>query len=375
MPTPLKTISDLATLIPGFSPKPAERKRRGQYLLLGGRNIKGGKLVRTDADSYVDGISRESFRRAIALPGDIVVSTLFDRRKLYVYTEDAPPAVINNSCAIIRSGKQSDYIISYLRTMEGERDFLEKASNATGGSIIPRLSIKDLANIQIPILPFPELERLGDARLEKATDSELLDLKAELKSKDAEIAKLKADQEETARFWQDRIRAVEEQLETNSLASRIKHGETATLEFKSSLRWNIRANRMDKNIENAVLKTVAAFCNTAGGELLIGVADNGDILGINHDGFPNSDKFLLHFRNLLLERIGADIVESIEYKMASLNEQLICHVICKPSKKEVWFRADSNSPWLFYVRLGPSSTELPTPKAVEYIRNHFDQGR
>src|SRR6266436_8435114 len=104
MMTQVKTIAELATVTPGFSPKPSERRKAGRYLLLGGRNIKNGKLITTDADSYVDTIDRERFRRAIAKLGDIIVSTLFDRRKLYRYGKDDPPAVVNNSCAIIRAG-------------------------------------------------------------------------------------------------------------------------------------------------------------------------------------------------------------------------------------------------------------------------------
>ena len=91
------------------------------------------------------------------------------------------------------------------------------------------------------------------------------------------------------RFYEDRLQAVREQLATDSLATRIKHGETATVEFKSNLRWNINAKKFDREIENAVLKTIVAFCNTAGGELLIGVADDGSVVGIEHDGFPNDD--------------------------------------------------------------------------------------
>jgi hypothetical protein len=56
---------------------------------------------------YVDDIDRESFRRAIAKSGDVIVSTLFDRRKLYLYDKNDPPAVVNNSCTIIRAGQQS----------------------------------------------------------------------------------------------------------------------------------------------------------------------------------------------------------------------------------------------------------------------------
>jgi hypothetical protein len=136
-----------------------------------------------------------------------------------------------------------------------------------------------------------ELRRLGDASIEHASGNELLATKRELESKDAEIQELRTENEVLVRFYEDRLRAVTEQLATNTLASRIRHGETASLEFKSSLRWNIKAEKFDKDIESSVLKTIAAFCNTAGGELLIGVADNGSVVGIAHDGFQNDDKF------------------------------------------------------------------------------------
>lgn len=214
MTTPLKKIADLATITPGFSPKPEERKKSGQYLLVGGRKIKDGRLITTDADSYIGEIDRESFRRAIAKPGDVIVSTLFDRRKLYLYDKDDPPAVVNNSCAIIRAGQESDYIISYLRSVQGVTDFLAKASKATGGAFIPRVSTKDLGAIEIPILPVEKLARLGDARIERASPKQLLELQQELESKNAEIERLRAGHEGVVRFYEDRLQAVKEQLAT-----------------------------------------------------------------------------------------------------------------------------------------------------------------
>src|SRR5262249_40672691 len=149
--------------------------------------------------------------------------------------------------------------------------------------------------------------------------------------------------ERRAQFQEDRIRAVTEQLATNSLASRIKHGETATLEFKSSLRWNIKAQKNDKEIENAVLKTIVAFCNTNGGELLIGVADDQTIIGIDHDGFANDDKFLLHLRGLLAERVVPTVAELVEFNTVGIDGKTVCHVSCKGSKrKEIWLRPDKN---------------------------------
>jgi len=373
MSNPLQTISELATVFPGFSPKPDERKRRGAYLLLGGRNIKGGKLVKTDKDSCIDEIDRESFRRAIARPGDIIVSTLFDRRKLHVYSSRDPHAVVNNSCAIIRSGEQSDYIVSYLRTIEGQKDFLGKASRATGGAFIPRLSVKNLAAIQIPMLPLQDLARLGDAEIEKSEQDGLLQLKKELVSKDGTINELKARYEEMERFYQNRIKTIEAQIAANDFASQIEHGETAHLEFKSTLRWNMHRKAFGKEIENEVLKTVVAFCNTNGGELLIGVADDGSILGVADDRFKNNDKFLLHLGNLLADRVLPSIVQFVDYEMVDIEAKSICRVKCKLSTREVWLKPDKNSPAQFFVRHGSSSTQLDGPEAVVYIRDHFDQ--
>jgi len=236
------------------------------------------------------------------------------------------------------------------------------------------LSTKDLGAIEIPILPVEKLARLGDARIERASTKQLLELQQELESKNLEIERLRAGHEGVVRFYEDRLQAVREQLATDSLVTRIKHGETATLEFKASLRYNIRANKMDKDIENSVLKTVVAFCNTKGGELLIGVADDKSIVGIEHDGFPNEDKFQLHLRNLLMDRIVPSVAEFVEFNMVTIEGNSICHVTCKQSKRqEIWLKPDKNGPELFYVRIGPSSTELQPRQAFAYIREHFEQ--
>src|SRR5690606_7134738 len=64
----------------------------------------------------------------------------------------------------------------------------------------------------------------------------------------------------------------------------IKRKESKTLEFKSTLRWSLKDdNQDDEGVTHAVLKTIAAFLNTEGGGLLIGVADDGSVVGIEHD--------------------------------------------------------------------------------------------
>ena len=82
----------------------------------------------------------------------------------------------------------------------------------------------------------------------------------------------------------------------------IKRGESKTLEFKSTLRWNLKEDRKDNRVTHAALKTIAAFLNTEGGDLLLGVADDGSVVGIERDGFDTNDKFMLHFAQVCPER-------------------------------------------------------------------------
>jgi type I restriction enzyme R subunit len=92
----------------------------------------------------------------------------------------------------------------------------------------------------------------------------------------------------------------------------IKRGESKTLEFKSTLRWSLKKERQDdKGVTHAVLKAIAAFLKTEGGDLLSGVADDGSIVGIEQDRFKTDDRFMLHLvqvvRNGLGDRAGTCI--------------------------------------------------------------------
>jgi hypothetical protein len=60
--------------------------------------------------------------------------------------------------------------------------------------------------------------------------------------------------------------------------------ESDTVEFKSSLRWSYQANKYDREMERVVVKTVAGFLNSyRGGNLIIGLDDKGEVLGLELD--------------------------------------------------------------------------------------------
>ena len=90
------------------------------------------------------------------------------------------------------------------------------------------------------------------------------------------------------------------------IKSLINKGESDRVEFKSTLRWNLKKERSEKGIEKAWLKSLVAFLNTDGGVLLVGVGDDGDILGTAADQFDNDDKYLLHVNNCIQQHIGLE---------------------------------------------------------------------
>ncbi len=152
----------------------------------------------------------------------------------------------------------------------------------------------------------------------------------------------------------------------------ISQGEGETIEFKSTLRWDLRQNKKNPAIEHAVLKTICAFLNSSGGDLLIGVADDGAIAGIEADNFANTDKFLLHLWTLIKTSIGKDASDYIATSLEKINTKTVCRVRCKPGR-EPFFLKQPGFGELFYIRIGPGSGNLDISEALKYIASHFSK--
>ncbi len=150
----------------------------------------------------------------------------------------------------------------------------------------------------------------------------------------------------------------------------IRDGEGDTAEFKSTLRWDIRAGKTNQAIERACLKTISAFLNSRGGVLLIGVRDDGSIEGIETDKFPNEDKFLLHLWTLIRTCLGRDFSPFIRTVLEKLEDKTVCLVFCQPSGRPVFLRQPGFDEEMF-IRIGPSSNALDISEALKYIRDHF----
>ena len=159
----------------------------------------------------------------------------------------------------------------------------------------------------------------------------------------------------------------------------IESGEDRFIEYKSSMRWNLRENKADKEIEKTILKTISGFSNADGGTLLIGVSDDGEVLGLQEDyntlKESNKDHFELHLKNIINSEIGnAFGVSNITITFPTIDEIEICMVEITPSNQPIYLEVrdrNGNKSKKFYVRSGNRTQELEIDQAAEYIKSHF----
>lgn len=164
-----------------------------------------------------------------------------------------------------------------------------------------------------------------------------------------------------------------EKDEKESLIQLIESGESFNLEFKSTIRMNLKTGEKDKRMEKAVLKSLVAFLNGDGGTLLVGVSDDGGIIGVDIEGFDNCDKMNLHIINLISSQIGDEFLPFIRFKEISFGqkengaEKMVVRFDCKPTSSPVFLKDGKSE--IYYVRSGPSSVEIMGSDLIKYVDN------
>lgn len=157
----------------------------------------------------------------------------------------------------------------------------------------------------------------------------------------------------------------------------IRKGESSTLEFKSTLRVDIRTQKAEKFIQHSVLKTLAAFLNSQGGTLLIGVDDNKNILGLSadFDSFSKPDKldeFQKFLDTLLANSIGNRFHRYLDVEFPEIEGKTICIIRVKTKAGDPVYIKNETGQELFYIRRLASTVDLPLSEATKYIREHWD---
>ncbi|QKK24726.1 GmrSD restriction endonuclease domain-containing protein [Rhizobium hidalgonense] len=179
--------------------------------------------------------------------------------------------------------------------------------------------------------------------------------------------------------WLEGLAETHAVAEKVSLEDMIAEGENEEVEFKQTLRWDIKLGTVNKELEGVIMKTIAAFANAHGGTLLIGVADNGEIAGLDNDykslNGGNRDKFELHLKTLIINTFGeAFAATKLKLAFPEVDEKEICRVEILQANKPIYIKlADKGGAAQdrFYVRNGNSSREMTGDQAITYIKERF----
>jgi predicted HTH transcriptional regulator len=171
----------------------------------------------------------------------------------------------------------------------------------------------------------------------------------------------------------------------------IAAGESEHTEFKSSLHHpygppspdlqRLQAQQAEKEIkkrlQKAITKTIAAFLNTNGGTLLIGVDDSGTVLGIEPDfgylskGKQNADEWMLTLKQAIITALGPEVWSAIHASLVRHEQRTVAVVHCPPRASETWLREDGAE--RFYIRASNATEELTGRSLVKYTREHWPE--
>lgn len=191
------------------------------------------------------------------------------------------------------------------------------------------------------------------------------------------------------------LQGLDEVRYASNVDALIGGGESDSIEFKSSLHQQYGPLPMDlqkrveqqllqpaqaqkevqKRLRTSVTKTIAAFLNTDGGTLLIGVGDSGTVLGIEPDfgylkqGSQDADGWLLSLKDVIIGALGPEVWSAIHASLVHHGQDMVAIVHCPPRTSETWHREDGGE--RFYIRTSNATHELQSSSLVRYIREHW----
>ena len=150
--------------------------------------------------------------------------------------------------------------------------------------------------------------------------------------------------------------------------------ETQRVEFKKTARVALDNNAPERVINEGVVKTVAAFLNTSGGTLGIGITDDGDILGLQPDldfRGQDLDGYQNWLTGLLVNNIGAGVVGAhVSLRLEPVGSEVVCLVDVAPSPSPVYANTTKGNN-CFYVRIANTTRRLDGPDIPTYIDGHW----
>src|SRR5690349_14024012 len=134
-----------------------------------------------------------------------------------------------------------------------------------------------------------------------------------------------------------------------NLRKLILQGEGATLDFKKTITSNEK-----------IAKSLVAFANNRGGQLLIGVADDGTIKGVKSE---DEERYMI---TKSAHQFCKPAIEP-EFEEVYVDDKLVLVVSIPPSETKPHYALDENKKWWVYYRVKDKSL-LASKIIVEVIK-------
>jgi len=168
-------------------------------------------------------------------------------------------------------------------------------------------------------------------------------------------------------------RAQEPEADASFWGGLLARPEGQRLELKSTLRWDLNRRCVNPDLEQVVLKTVCAFLNTDGGDLVIGVGDDRHVVGLERDyetlKIKSRDGFENRVTTLVAAGVGDGFLKRVFVGFSRLEGLDVCRVRIDAATEPAFVRdGDRES---FYVRAGNSSRPFGLRDATRYIRERW----
>ena len=159
-----------------------------------------------------------------------------------------------------------------------------------------------------------------------------------------------------------------EPSESSRIMQLVSEGESLHVEFKSSFRWDFEMKRINKNLGIPVAKTVAGFMNAEGGTLIVGVDDDGNVLGVREDLNTvggSRDKYQRAFTQVMSNACGKESCRYLEnYRFVPIYDKDVFVVMVRSAEKPIYLMDENRVD--VYVRANNTTTLLNSREAIEY---------
>lgn len=153
----------------------------------------------------------------------------------------------------------------------------------------------------------------------------------------------------------------------------ISTGEGDRVEFKSTARWDLRQEKINKALEISIAKTIAGFANHAGGSLLVGVSDERVVLGLEKDyqtlKRKDRDGFEQFLMTLVKTYLGGDVCSLAHMVFVEIDGKDVCRIVVEHGYRPVYLHDGDQV--RYFVRTGNATRELDVEEAVRHIQWHW----